>query len=78
VGLTGCRDQVIGMDKNIPIQRFMTGISKHFDIPKKCQTILQIIIFELDSSGRTIKARKLKIYDTGDVIKTDARVENYN
>jgi len=78
VGLTGCRDQVIGMDKKIPIERFMTGISKHFDIPKKCQTILQIIIFELDNNGRAIKAEKLKIYDSGEVIKTDAKVENYN
>jgi calcineurin-like phosphoesterase len=78
VGLTGCRDQVIGMDKKIPIQRFMSGISKHFDIPKRCQTILQIIVFELDNNGRAINAEKLKIYDNGKIVQTIAIIENYN
>lgn len=78
VGLTGCRDGVIGMDKQIPIQRFMTGIGGHYDIPKTCQTILQIIIFELDENGRGVHAEKLKIYDNGEIRKLDARIEKYN
>jgi len=77
VGLTGCRDGVIGMDKKIPIQRFMTGIGGHYDIPKKCQEIMQLIIFELDDEGRGLKAEKLKIYDNGEVQKIDARIEQY-
>jgi len=77
VGLTGCRDGVIGMDKQIPIQRFMTGVGGHFNIPKKCQEILQIIIFELDDNGRSINAKKLKIYDNNEIIKLDARIEKY-
>ena len=77
VGLTGCRDGVIGMDKKIPIQRFMTSVGGHFDIPKKCQTILQIIIFELDEQGRGVSAKKLKIYDRGKIVQTDGIVENY-
>jgi len=77
VGLTGCRDGVIGMDKKIPIQRFMTGVGGHFDISKKCQEIFQIIIFELDDSGRGVHAEKLKIYDNGEVRKLDARIEKY-
>jgi metallophosphoesterase (TIGR00282 family) len=77
VGLTGCRDQVIGMDKKIPIKRFMTGIGGHFDIPKKCQKIFQFIIFDLDNEGRATKAKKIKIYDNGEVIKIDGRVEKY-
>jgi len=78
VGLTGCRDGVIGMDKQIPIQRFMTGISGHYNIPKKCQNILQMIIFELDANGRAVHAEKLKIYDNGEERKLDARIESYN
>ncbi|MCK4441354.1 MAG: YmdB family metallophosphoesterase, partial [Sulfurovaceae bacterium] len=78
VGLTGCRDQVIGMDKKNPIERFMTSIGGHFDIPKRCQSIFQMIIFELDNNGRATNAEKLKIYDNGEIVKTDARVENYN
>ena len=78
VGLTGCRDGVIGMDKAIPIQRFMTGIGGHYNIPKKCQEIFQLVIFELDKSGRAVKAEKLKIYNNGDRVKFDARIESYN
>lgn len=77
VGLTGCRDGVIGMDKTIPIQRFMTGIGGHFDIPKKCQEIMQFVIFELDDEGRGVKAEKLKLYDNAEVQKQDARMEQY-
>jgi len=77
VGLTGCRDQVIGMDKKVPLHKFMTGLGGHFDVPKKCQKIFQLIIFELDSMGRAINAEKLKIYDNGEVVRFDARVENY-
>ena len=77
VGLTGCRDGVIGMDKKIPIQRFMTGIGGHFNIAKECQSIFQIIIFELDENGRAIQAEKLKIYDNGEVRKLDSRIEKY-
>jgi metallophosphoesterase (TIGR00282 family) len=77
IGLTGCRDQVIGVDKKIPIQRFVTGIGGHFDIPKKCQTILQLILFDLNSEGRTTHCEKLKLYDSGEVDRFEGRVENY-
>ncbi|MCK5854471.1 MAG: YmdB family metallophosphoesterase [Sulfurovaceae bacterium] len=77
VGLTGCRDGVIGMDKKIPIQRFMTSVGGHFDIPKKCQTVLQIIIFELDEQGRGVSAQKLKIYDSGKIVQTEGMVERF-
>lgn len=77
VGLTGCRDGIIGMDKKIPLQRFMTGIGGHFDISKECQEILQVILFELDNEGRGVQVEKLKIYDNGEVRKIEARVEQY-
>jgi len=77
VGLTGCRDGVIGMDKEIPIGRFMTSIGGHYNIPKKCQTILQVVIFELDGEGQTTTAQKLKIYDNDETIKFEARMESY-
>ncbi|HIP50505.1 MAG TPA: YmdB family metallophosphoesterase [Campylobacterales bacterium] len=77
VGLTGCRDGVIGMQKDVPMNRFMTGIGGHYDIAKKCQNILQIVVFELDDEGRGVKAEKIKIYDNGEVRKFDARIEKY-
>ena len=75
LGLTGCRDNVIGMDKKVPLQQFLTGMKGHFDIPKKCKKILQIVIMEIDA-GKCVNAYKLKIFDDERVIKTEAWVED--
>ena len=77
VGLTGCRDGVIGMEKDIPLNRFLTGIGGHYDIAKKCQAIFQLVVFELDDEGRGVSAKKIKIYDNGDIVALDSRVEKY-
>ena len=75
VGLTGCRDGVIGMDSKIPIKRFLTGLGGHFDIAKECKAILQMVVFELDDVGRCIAAEKIKIYDDHPKIVTKAWME---
>ncbi len=75
IGLTGCRDNVIGMDKKVPLTQFLTGMKGHFDVPKKCKKILQIAIMEI-SCGSCRSAYKLKIFDDNRVIKTDAWVED--
>ena len=75
VGLTGCRDGVIGMDRSVPIHRFLTGMGGHHDIPDKCKTILQMVVFELDPEGRTLDAEKVKIYDDKPKVVTRAWVE---
>jgi metallophosphoesterase (TIGR00282 family) len=72
VGLTGCRDGVIGMDKEVPIKRFLTGLGGHHDIPDSCKAIFQMIIFELDANGRCIGAEKIKMYDETPKIVTTA------
>jgi len=78
VGLSGCRDQVIGVDKASPISKFTKSVGEHFKIPKKCKTIMQIIIFELNQNGRTINAKKLKIYgDSRKVYKSFAMIEEW-
>jgi metallophosphoesterase (TIGR00282 family) len=71
IGLTGCRDNVIGMDKNVPIKQFLTGLKGHFDIPKKCKKILQMAVMQIDD-GKCSEAYKLKIFDDSRVIKTEA------
>ena len=71
LGLTGCRDNVIGMDEKVPLKQFLTGMRGHFDIPKKCKSILQIAIMEF-SEGKCLNAFKLKYFDDGRVLKTDA------
>ena len=65
VGLTGCWDGVIGMDKTVPMQRALTGIGGHHDIPKSCRSVLQAIIVTLDENGRCVAAQKLRIFEDG-------------
>ena len=62
VGLTGCRDNVIGMDNKEPIERFMIGFSSRFDVPDRCRKILQAIVLEIEE-GRCTEAYKIKAYD---------------
>jgi len=74
MGLTGCRDNVIGMDEKVPLKQFLTGLKGHFDIPKKCKKIMQIAIMDFNE-GRCENAFKLKIFDEGEILKTDAWIE---
>lgn len=74
IGLTGCRDNVIGMDAKVPLKQFLTGMKGHFDIPKKCNKILQIAIMDF-SNGECTEAFKLKQFDNGNLIKSDAWIE---
>lgn len=76
VGLTGCYDGVIGMDKAVPLRRFLTGLGGHHDIPDSCKAILQMVVFELDGEGRCIGAEKVKIYDDNPKIVTQAWKED--
>ena len=64
IGLTGCRDNVIGMDAKVPIERFMTGLPGRFDVPASCKKILQMAVMELDG-GRCVDAFKIKQFDNG-------------
>jgi len=75
IGLTGCRDNVIGMDKKVPLQQFLTGMKGHFDIPKRCKKILQIAIMDIEN-GDCTSAYKIKIFDDERVFKSDAWVED--
>ena len=74
IGLTGCRDNVIGMDSKVPLKQFLTGMKGHFDIPKKCKKILQIAVMDIED-GKCSSAFKLKQFDDGKVLKTDAWLE---
>ena len=74
IGLSGCRDNVIGMDAKQPLNQFLTGLKGHFDIPKKCKKILQIAIMDI-KDGKSQEAYKLKVFDNGNIIKTDAWIE---
>ena len=74
IGLTGCRDNVIGMDKKVPLEAFFTGIKGHFDIPKSCKKILQMVVYELED-GKCVDAYKIKMFDDERKIVTQAWLE---
>lgn len=63
VGLTGIRDEVIGMGSIEPIVRFTTGIKRHFKVPDKGRSIFQAVVFELSDQGLCVDAYKIKAYD---------------
>ena len=75
IGLSGCRDNVIGMDSKVPLKQFLTGLKGHFDIPKSCKRILQIAVMDFND-GICEKAFKLKYFDDERVLKTDAWLED--
>lgn len=75
IGLSGCRDNIIGMDEKVPLKQFLSGMKGHYDIPKRCKSILQIAIMDI-SDSKCNSAYKLKIFDGGRVIKNDAWLED--
>ena len=62
VGLSGCRDGIIGMDIQAPLKRFLTGLPAGFDIPKTCKKIFQMVVLELEE-GRCKEAYKIRLLD---------------
>ncbi len=75
IGLSGCRDNVIGMDAKVPLKNFLTGMKGHFDIPKKCKKILQVAIMEIND-GSCSSAYKLQYFCDGRVRKSEAWLED--
>ncbi|WP_417333825.1 TIGR00282 family metallophosphoesterase [Halarcobacter sp.] len=72
IGLTGCRDNVIGMDSKIPIEKATTGLGGHFTIPNACKSVLQMMVIDIEN-GKAVDCFKLKKYcDKPDIIKTEA------
>lgn len=72
VGGSGARDGVIGMEAQEPINRFLTGISSRFSVPKpeECRHVFQMIVLETNESGKCLWATKLKAVDDGELQET--------
>ena len=74
IGLTGCRDNVIGMDQKVPLEAFFTGIKGHFDIPKSCKKIMQMVVYDI-KNGKCEDAFKIKMFDNETKIITKGWIE---
>lgn len=74
IGLTGCIDNVIGMDSLVPIQKATIGISGHFEIPNSCKSILQMMVTDIEN-GVAVNGFKIKKYcDSKDLVITRATI----
>jgi len=73
VGITGCRDNVIGMKVDGPIKNMLTGLKQHFDVPDNCKAIFQAVLIESDGA-EVKKAYKLKAFDEDGVVITQEAV----
>ena len=73
-GLTGCRDNVIGMDSKVPIQKALTGLGGHFEVPNNCRSIMQMMIIELDENGCSLNGSKIKLYDNKEPVVSHALI----
>ena len=65
IGLTGCYDSIIGMDAQNVLKHQLTGVKQHYDIPKKCKKIMQMVLFDIEKE-KTKQAFKIKIFDNAD------------
>lgn len=74
IGLTGCRDNVIGMDKYVPIEKATTGIGGHFNVPNNCKAIMQMMVVDIND-GKATNSFKIKEYCDKERIITKAVVE---
>lgn len=75
IGLTGCRDNVIGMESQVPIKKATTGVGGHFEIPNNCKSILQMVVVKLED-GKAKDAFKIKLYDDKQKVITKAFIES--
>lgn len=62
VGMSGCRDNVIGMEAQAPIKRMTTGLPASLSVPKSCKRVLQMIICHVEN-GTCTYAKKIRILD---------------
>lgn len=77
VGMSGARSGVIGVEKEAPIRRLMTGVQDKLKTPDKAPSIFQAIIFEFND-GICEKAFKIKAYDNEEpFISQEAKFESF-
>lgn len=68
VGMTGPTDSVIGMDRHVIIQRFLSGLPSRFEVAEG-QAHLSAVLVDLDSStGHAVRILRLQIASEADII----------
>ena len=75
IGLTGCRDNIIGMNEKVPITKATTGLGGHFEVPNSCKSIFQMMIVDIEDGKATNSFKLKKLCNQSELIKTDAIIE---
>jgi len=60
IGLTGCVDNIIGVEIEGPIKHLLTGLKVNFDVPNNCKAVLNALFIKTDGK-KAIEAKKIKI-----------------
>ncbi|MBU8877909.1 TIGR00282 family metallophosphoesterase [Bacillus sp. FJAT-29790] len=58
VGMTGPYDGILGVEKEVVMKRFLTGLPVRFEVPKEGRTQLSAVLIDLDN--KTGKAKKIE------------------
>ncbi len=61
-GMCGALDSVIGVDKDIAVRRFLSGLPARFQVPKRGPATVQGVIIDVDEqSGRARKIERVNV-----------------
>ena len=60
IGLTGCRDNVIGMEIEAPIKFMLTGRKSKFEVPNNCKMVLNALFMKTEGQ-KVVEAERIRI-----------------
>jgi calcineurin-like phosphoesterase len=63
VGMTGSRDSVIGIRKELSVERFLTQLPVRFEVAKREPMLCGVIVTVNESSGRAASIERVLIVD---------------
>jgi metallophosphoesterase (TIGR00282 family) len=62
-GMTGSRDSVIGIRKELSVERFLTQLPVRFEVAKKEPMLCGVVVTVDESSGRALGIERVQIVD---------------
>ncbi|GAE91541.1 Phosphoesterase [Gracilibacillus boraciitolerans JCM 21714] len=64
VGMTGPYDEILGMEKQAVLKKFLTGLPVRFEVPKSGRTQLSGVLIDIDATtGKASKIERIQIND---------------
>jgi calcineurin-like phosphoesterase len=63
VGMTGSRDSVIGIRKELSVERFLTQVPVRFEVAKKEPMLCAVVVTVDETTGRAAAIERVQIVD---------------